>query len=130
MKMVMQRKVENLSVLNFKNFLVDSIFTKLRNNEKVIFCGDFNIDLYNPARIFQVDRFKELLAGHGFFPIINKPTHLNQNDITKSSLIDHVWSNFLEGSDRLSGIIDFPLSDHLPVFLCGIALHCDNKILA
>ena len=51
-----------------------------------------------------------------FFPHISRPTRFpNENSTASPSLLDQVWTNFTVPSS--SGILLFPLSDHLPVFL-------------
>ena len=86
------------SLLNFNNILSTEIIPAFASTEKVIFCGDFNINLFNPNSITQIERTKQIFLGNGFFPVINKPTHFTPNNVTtKFSLTDHTWSNFVPG---------------------------------
>ena len=49
--------------------------------------------------------------------MLNIPTMINENNPrTKFSLIDHIWSNFKRGSNHVAGVIDYLISDHLPMF--------------
>ena len=105
------------SILNFNEFLSDQIFPKISDTDKVVLCGDLNINLFNPTKLLQIDILINLLCTLNYFPVIDKPTHLTpDNPITKYSLIDHIWSNFVVGSGHRSGVIDYFISDHLPIF--------------
>ena len=45
------------------------------------------------------------------------PAKINENNpVTKYSLIDQMWSNFIAGSNHISGVIDYLITDHLPIF--------------
>ena len=51
-----------------------------------------------------------------YFPLISRPTRFPDNNSTASpSLLDHIWTIFTVPSSP--GILLFPLSDHLPVYL-------------
>ena len=51
-----------------------------------------------------------------YFPLITYPTRVskNQNNGTRATLIDHIWSNLNLTSN--SGVIDYTLSDHFPTY--------------
>ena len=55
--------------------------------------------------------------GFNYFPIITLPAKINENNLlTKFSLIDTIWSNFISGKEHTSGKIDKLITDHLPIF--------------
>ena len=88
----------------------------LPNAANVFIVGDTNMNLFNPQKIFSIDLFMTNLLSLGFLPLITLPTKINLgNSITKFSLIDQIWSNYLDGSEQKSFIVEFPLTDHFPV---------------
>ena len=57
------------------------------------------------------------MLGFGYFPVITLHSMIHNNDYRNSfSLIDQTWSNFLQGTHHLGGIVKFLISDHLPNF--------------
>ena len=55
--------------------------------------------------------------GFNYFPVITLPAKINENNhLTKYSLIDQIWSNFTSGREHISGVIDYLITDHLPIF--------------
>ena len=79
--------------------------------------GDFNLNLYNPFNLRNIRCFIDGMLSFNCFPVINIPTMINENNIrTKYSLIDHIWTNFKKGSNHVAGVIDYLISDHLPMF--------------
>ena len=97
------------TVVNFNSVLSDFLSNHFRSVDKVIFAGDFNIDIIDPndAALSLIDNFHS----HSFIPLITKPTHVTN---IRASLIDHVWTNIL--SPISSGIVDVDITDHLQVF--------------
>ena len=56
------------------------------------------------------------MQSFNFFPHISRPTRFPDNNSNASlPLLDHIWTNFNAPSS--SGIILYPLTDHLPIFL-------------
>ena len=101
----------------FNNMLFDFVFDKFPKNAKVILVGDLNLNLFNPLNLTYIGDFISNMLSFNYFPIIDKPTKLNPNNpITKYSLLDQIWTNFIDGSDHTSGIIHFSITDHFPVF--------------
>ena len=65
-----------------------------------------------------VYEYINLMSGFNYFPVINIPAKFNEtNMITRFSLIDQIWSNFHQGHKWLSGVLNYSLTDHLPIFL-------------
>jgi hypothetical protein len=100
----------------FNDSFFDNILNNFPPNSKVLLCGDFNINLFNPLNLPNIAAFSSCLLSLGYFPVITKPTRFSQdNPITKYSLIDHIWSNFSLNPDHFSAIIDCEITDHLPI---------------
>ena len=105
------------SIIAFNELFNHRILDKLPLNSDVIIAGDFNINLYNPLNISAINEFTNLMLSYNLFPIINKASIFHpQNTITKFSLIDQIWTNFIKGTDHIAGIINYQISDHLPIF--------------
>ena len=86
-------------------------------NSRAILVGDFNLNLYNPRNLGFINNFINGMLGHNFLNMINLPTVINENNtITKYSLIDQIWTNFDRHVNQLSGVIDYLITDHLPIF--------------
>ena len=59
------------------------------------------------------------MLAYSYFPVVTIPTKINNNsfnNVTGFSLIDKIWSNFKLGCSHKSGVINFQLTDHLPIF--------------
>ena len=97
----------------FFNFIVDNF----PRNSKVILTGDFNLNLLNPLSLNYIEEFMSYMLSYGYFPMINRPAKINEeNPITKYSLIDQIWVNFLDSQNFNSGIILYKLTDHFPIY--------------
>ena len=75
--------------------------------------GDFNIDLFHVFSHIRTSAFTELLFSFSFYPLINKPTRVNNNT---STLIDNIFFNDIENGNLFNGISFTDLSDHFPIF--------------
>ena len=105
------------SIKMFNEYFFSEIIEKFPINAKVIVVGDIDIDLYNPLSNKSIQEFIENMWGYNYFPIITLPAKINENNnLTKYSLIDQIWSNFTSGRDHISGVIDNLITDHLPIF--------------
>ena len=94
------------------NFLSQNIFT----DDQTIISGDFNINLLEHETHPPTNHFMSTMQSLDFFPHISRPTGFPDDNSTASpSLLDQIWTNFTVPSS--SGILLFPLSDRLPVFL-------------
>jgi hypothetical protein len=105
------------SILSFNELFSLEVLSKLERTSKVVFCGDFNINLYNPLKLCSINNFIHDILCCNFYPVITKPTRLSpENSITSYSLLDHIWCNFSCVSNPEAGVIDCDLSDHLMTF--------------
>jgi hypothetical protein len=104
------------SISDFNDMFRESILSNFSYDDKVLICGDMNVNLFNPLRLRPIDEFIHNFIGYGYYPIITKPTRITEeNPITKFSLLDQIWCNF-SVNDLISGVIDCELSDHLPSY--------------
>ena len=101
----------------FYNLFFNQILIRLPHNSDVIVVGDFNYNLYNPLKLNYIQEFVENMLSFNLFPVLTIPTMIHENNVvTKYSLIDQIWSNFKKGLHHLGGVIDYLISDHLPMF--------------
>ena len=77
-----------------------------------IICGDFNIDLSSDNQA--INNYIDSLQSRGCSQIINRPTRCPSNINHKSSLLDHIYTNFNKNFVSCKIIIS-DISDHLPV---------------
>jgi hypothetical protein len=105
------------SIRTFNELFSVEVLSKIKGTSKTIFCGDFNINLYNPLNLCSTNFFIHEILCSNFYPVITKPTRISpQNPITPFSLLDHIWCNFSFGSNPHSAVVDCDLSDHLMTF--------------
>ena len=103
------------------NFLSQNIFI----DNQTIVTGDFNINLLEHDTHLPTNHFLTIMQSYNYYPHISRPTRFPDVNTTASpSLLDHIWTNFTAPSSP--GILLFPLSDHLPVFLNLPILHKHN----
>jgi hypothetical protein len=103
------RPPDPAKLLEFNSFVADDILSRFRPSDNVIVVGDLNINLLEP--IVPEQQFVDLMHSKMYIPLITKPTHISNN---RTSLIDHMWTNFL--GPVWSGVFDWSITDHLPVF--------------
>ena len=102
----------NTNIKDFLDRFDDSMLT-LQNERKIIYIsGDFNLDLLRWEENSAVADFMNICHSKLFFNTINKPTRVTA---TSATLIDHIWSNDINGIVD-NGIIYSKVSDHFPVF--------------
>ena len=75
--------------------------------------GDFNLNLLNADSNHLTSEFLETMYSFSYIPVINKPSKVQKNSVT---LIDNIFSNNINGTFDLSGILYTDVSDHFPVF--------------
>ena len=74
--------------------------------------GDISIDLLNPQDSLTIE-YTNILNRNTFTSQISKPTRITN---TSSTIIDHILINNCNVS-VMSGILEFQITDHLPVFI-------------
>ena len=99
----------------------DNMLQNIKNKSKDSYVmGDPNYDLID-VETNVINEFKELMFGHTYSSLINKPTRIaerkrsNSNIISKTATcLDHIWTT-IQNYDIRSGILTNAISDHLPV---------------
>ena len=105
------------SSYQFNEMLINKLLLNYPENTKLIIVGDINLNLFNPLNLTCINNFINTLLGFNFFPVITLPSKINPGHVTTPySLIDQIWSNFKEGRAHLSGVLDYSITDHLPIF--------------
>ena len=99
-----------------EEFITD--FSHVLNNQKLqnkrtILLGDLNINLLidNPER----EQFMNFMRSYYFVPRITKPTRFSSNENETPSLLDQIWTNFVD--NVITGILSIDITDHCPIFL-------------
>ena len=80
----------------------------------IIIAGDININLLKCNGQNIPSRLLNTMNSHGMSLCVTRPTRFNDQNVQNSSLIDHIFTNarLLKCS---SYVINYPLSDHLPL---------------
>ena len=107
---------KHIRVEEFTNILSTLMQKDSIRNNKVIVIGDLNINLLEHASHTATNNFLANLQTVNFHPHISRPTRFPDSvNLSEPSLLDHIYTNF--SSNFKSGILHFPISDHLPIFL-------------
>ena len=101
-----------MDVIKFNNYL-NQMLENVSKEQKQIFLGDFNINLFNYNVYQPTNNFLDSLASKSIIPYILQPTTLASHWKT---LIEYIFSNILF-SEIISGNLAATISDHLPLFL-------------
>ena len=92
------------------------LLENIAKNNKVILCGDINIDTTPGISTKTVLNYRNLLLSFGCYNIINKYTRIATKDgATSKTTIDHIVTNINTNQTR-SGVLHFNLADHFPTF--------------
>jgi hypothetical protein len=108
-------------VVLFNDYLSD-ILSRIKKENKILYLiGDFNINLLNIDKHVPSAEFLENLYSYNVFPLINKPTRINN---VSATLIDNIYCNNTH-QEFLNGIFYTDITDHFPIF--SIIPHVLNK---
>ena len=113
----------NGKITPFKKHIHDILNKLLKENKKIFFVGDFNINSLDYSTNTKVKRFVDLMFSNGMISVINKPTRVAKNSVT---CIDHIYTNSFVNYEILAGIIETDLSDHFPVFIVDKNIKATN----
>ena len=103
----------NQSIENFTKLVFERI-NSLKNENKILYVmGDFNINILNHDDHLPTSDFLESMYSLGIYPMITKPTRVN--DCT-ATLIDNIFTSNLTSSNILNGVLFTNISDHFPIF--------------
>ena len=89
-----------------------NIIHELNRSSSFFLVGDYNIDLSKINSDVKVKNYLGDLYSAGCYSLINVPTRISP---TCTSTLDHIYTNSINKT-RLSGVLTFDLSDHLPTF--------------
>ena len=96
------------------NESISDILNRMKSENKTIYLlGDFNINLLESSNHLPSAEFLECMYSFGLFPLINKPTRVNERSAT---LIDNIYTNDIMKTNTLNGIFFVEITDHFPVF--------------
>ena len=94
-------------------------------NNNTVLIGDFNINLLEHTKHLPTNNFLANIQALNFVLYIARPTRFPDSlNLSEPSLLDHIFTNFTK--EFTSGIIHFPISDHLPIFL-NISIPLTNE---
>ena len=94
------------SSLDEYNNLIYTLFSNIKKD--IIICGYFNDDISKLNSDLEIN-----MMSKGMYSLIKSPTRITSKS---NSILDNFYTHFI--TDRLSsGIINYELSDHLPIFL-------------
>ena len=96
-------------------------FLELYRGKSMYICGDFNIDLMKYKVHTDTSKFLDMLYSYNMYPLIVKPTRINDKSAT---LIDNIFTKERSFKPKSYILID-DTSDHLPVF----SVLCDTRKL-
>ena len=107
---------KHIAVEEFTNLLNTFLLNDEIKNSKIIIIGDLDINLLEHTTHPPTNNFLVNLQALNFFPHISRPTRFPDSlQLGDPSLLDHIYTNF--NGNFTSGIIHFPVSDHLPIFI-------------
>ena len=105
-------RIPSTSITEFNEIFFENYLHQVIQN-KTIILGDLNINLYdrdsNPTNEY-LNNFLSL----NFSPLIYYPTRVNPEDVTRYSLLDHIFTN-IHDSSTLSAVLEYQLTDHFPI---------------
>jgi hypothetical protein len=103
-------RIPGKPISTFNEHIKENLFQKFKKSDKVICIGDFNVNLINLNSLKpQENEFINIMKENGFkMQITGEPTRY-----PSKTLLDNCFVNFESGSS--SCVINFPISDHLPI---------------
>ena len=107
------------------NELMESLLSKIdMNKHKLYLAGDYNINLLNSDSHASTSDFIDLMYTSSLFPLICKPTRVQNRSAT---IIDNIFSNISINERHMNGIFINDLSDHFPIFHIDYTTLLTNK---
>ena len=101
---------------NFQYALLHSIEKLNKSNQKYYLLGDFNINVLQYNHSNKIKLYVDLLNCYDCKYILTRPTRINPSKLSRSSLLDHIYTNDCKNS-IIPGIIITDTSDHFPITL-------------
>ena len=105
----------NTDIQDFNQALQQIVCTIQRENKLAFMLGDYNVNLLNADNHSGTSTFLDIFYSSGFFPLITKPTRMQNQSFT---LIDNIFCNKVFDNDNcmINGIFYTDISDHFPIF--------------
>ena len=75
--------------------------------------GDLNINLLNDNP--ETKHFMNFMQSYYYVPRITKPTRFSSNNNETPSLLEQIWTNFVD--NVTTGILSMDITVHCPIFL-------------
>ena len=100
------------NITNFNKLLTDKLFVISSENKTILHMGDFNLDLLKSDTHPLTSEFNDINVIHSLFPSINKPTRVTP---TSATIIDNIFTNYLDASKLSTSILITDISDHFPI---------------
>ena len=93
---------------------IDNLLNLLKNENKLCYLmGDYSINLLNYGKHIDTTEFVDILHGHSFISLINRPTRVKQQSAT---LIDNMFTNsYLNIENTFQCIIYTDITDRFPI---------------
>ena len=108
------------------NRILSHLLDSIRSEQILCYLmGDFNVDLLKSELHRATSEFCDILFSHSFLPLISKPTRITTDSF---SLIDNIFTNSVNYSQHMPGILYADISDHLPVFALSPSIRCSPDI--
>jgi Txe/YoeB family toxin of Txe-Axe toxin-antitoxin module len=96
------------------NDILSELLGRIRHENKLMYLmGDFNINLLNCDSHVPSSEFLDVLHSNSFFPLITKPTRIQQDT---ASLIDHIFCNQPNHWGRPTRVIQITLDPMSTIF--------------
>ena len=105
------------NILTFQDELSSRLSVTDPGGTETLLCGDFNLDLLRIDSNFHFANFYESLLTFSLFLTISIPTHtyFDRNGRLRGSVLDNIITSNLNYVK--SGIIEFDITDHYPIFI-------------
>jgi hypothetical protein len=110
------------NITHFNNLLSEKLQIISLENKPIIHMGDYNIDLLKSDSHSPTNDFLDLNMHHTLLPVITRPTRVTNSTAT---IIDNIFSNYLDLSKLTTCILPIDISDHFPI--CYFA-KTDNQL--
>ena len=105
-------RIPSSSIAEFNLTFFENYLSQVIQN-KTIILGDLNINLYNRTSNPTNEYLNNFLS-FNFSPLIYYPTRVHPDDVTRYSLLDHIFTN-IHDSSTLSAVLEYQLTDHFPI---------------
>ena len=99
----------NSNMAKFSENIASMLKKINKHNKHVYLMGDFNIDLLKVDEHQPTSEFINMMFSSSFIPLITHPTRVTKNSAT---LIDNIFTNRLDSTNVLNGILPTDVSDH------------------